>query len=277
MAHEPKSKPKKIAAKGEADVRERLRRLGLFGLEASYEKIRSERWLPEMLETEEAERRRRSLERRMRNARIGRFRPMADFDWKWPKKIDRELIEEVLRLDFFGDGANVILVGGNGVGKTMIAQNIAHQAVVSGRSVRMVTASELLCDLGSKDTTPALTRAVRRYTRPHLLVVDEVGYLAGTTQHADLLFEVVNRRYQEEKPIVVTTNKPFKEWNQVFPSAGSVVTLVDRLVHRSEIIRIDADSYRNHEAQERERRRHRGRTSKSTTGEATAETPGSSE
>jgi DNA replication protein DnaC len=257
MEINPKGKVKKVPSKPEPDLEDRARALGLWGLLASWKEVEKEPWLKTVVEIEENERRRRSLERRMKDARIGRFRLMADFDWKWPRKIDRDLVEEVLRLDFFAEAANVILVGENGVGKTMIAQNIAHQAVLAGRSVRMVTASELLCDLGSRESTPALMRRIRRYVNPQLLVIDEVGYLSSTAKHADLLFEVVTRRYQEGRPLVLTTNKPFKEWGEVFPSAGCVVTLVDRLIHRSEIIRIEGDSYRNREAQERQNRRGR--------------------
>lgn len=259
MEREPKEKTKRVPAKSSPELVERLRALGLYGLLAALDEVKSEPWLPRVIALEENERRRRSLERRLRNAKIGRFRPMADFDWNWPKKIDRDLVEEVLRLDFFAESANVILVGENGVGKTMIAQNIAYQTVLSGRSVRMVTASELLCELGAKDSTPALSRAIRRYVNPQLLVVDEIGYLSSTVKHADLLFEVVTRRYKDGRPIVVTTNKAFKDWGEVFPSSGCVATLIDRLVHRAEIVRIEADSYRNHEAQERQKRRSRTR------------------
>jgi DNA replication protein DnaC len=251
----PKLKVKKIPSKPGPDLAERARSLGLYGLLASWTDVEKEEWIPTLIEIEEKERRRRSLERRMHNARIGHFRPLADFDWKWPTKVDRDQIEEAVRLDFLAEAANVILVGKNGVGKTMIAQNIAHQAVLAGKSVRVTTASELLCDLGSQESTAALMRRLRRYVNPQLLVVDEVGYLSSTAKHADLLFEVVTRRYQERRPIVLTTNKPFKEWGEVFPSAGCVVTLVDRLIHRSEIIHIDGESYRKHESDKRQQLR----------------------
>lgn len=225
-------------------------KLGLHGLIANWKEVENEPWLDPLFAYEEKERQRRSLERRVRSARLGRFKPMTDFDWTWPKKIDRDLVEDLFRFDFLAESANVVLAGPNGIGKTMIAQNLAHQAVLRGHTVRFTTASELLNDLAAQDAGSALVRRLRRYCRPELLVIDEVGYLSSTSKHADLLFEVVTRRYQE-KSIVLTTNKAFKEWNEVFPSSGCVVTLIDRLVHKAEIVDLDGDSYRTKEAVER--------------------------
>jgi DNA replication protein DnaC len=130
------------------------------------------------------------------------------------------------------------------VGKTMIEQNIAFQALLLGYSVRLVSASEMLADLAAQNSSVSLNRRVARYPNPALLCIDEVGYLSYDSRYADLLFEVVTRRYQAKKPIVLTTNKRFAEWAQVFPNAACVVTLVDRLIHRCECIDIDAESYR---------------------------------
>lgn len=239
----------------------RALKLGLHGLVARWDEVGAEPWIDTLLKVEEEERRRRSLERRIRNARFGRFKPMADFDWRWPKKVDRELLDEIFRFDFLAEAANVVLVGPNGIGKTMIAQNLAHQAVLRGRTVRFTTASELLNDLAAQESGSALTRRLRRYCHPDLLVIDEIGYLSSTAKHADLLFEVVNRRYQQ-KSIVLTTNKSFKEWNEVFPSAGCVVTLIDRLVHKAEIVDLDGESYRRKEATERAAAQKKRRTTK---------------
>ena len=197
----------------------------------------------------ENERGKRSLERRINNAKLGKFTPMGDFEWGWPESVDRQLIEETLDLRFIEECTNIVLLGPNGVGKTMIAKSLAHKAVLAGHTVRFVTVSDLLRDLGVCETAAALTRKLRTYTRPDLLVIDEIGYLSSTARYADLLFDVVNRRYQE-KPIVLTTNKPFSEWDEVFPNAGCVVTLVDRLIHKAEIIQIEGESYRLKEAQE---------------------------
>lgn len=155
-----------------------------------------------------------------------------------------------MTLDFIQAASNVILVGPNGVGKSMIAQNIAHEAVLQGHSALFINAAQMLGDLAAQDGDNALRRRLKHYARPDVLVVDEVGYLSYSNRHADLLFNIVNRRY-ELKPTIVTTNRPFAEWSEVFPNAACVVSIVDRLVHHSEIIVIEADSYRMHEARQR--------------------------
>jgi DNA replication protein DnaC len=231
-------------------LRESARRLGLYGLLANWSEVAQQEWLPRLLQYEETERQRRSLEKRLKQARIGTFKPMVDFDWKWPNKIDRQAIEELFSFEFVTEAANVVLVGPNGIGKTMIAQNLAHQALLRGLTVRFTSSSEMLHNLARLQTDLSLHRYLQRYCQPQVLVVDEVGYLSYDSRYADLFFEVVTRRY-EHRPVVLTTNKPFSEWNEVFPNAACVVTLVDRLVHRAEIISLEGESYRLKEAKER--------------------------
>lgn len=232
-------------------LRDRAYRLGLHGLLAHWDEVVAAPWLCTLLDYEEVERTRRSLERRIRNARLGSFKPLIDFDWSWPKKIDREVIDEVLSLGFFEEGANTLLLGPNGVGKTMLLKNLAHHALLRGYTVRFITASDMLNDLAVADTSTALTRRLSRYCQPQLLCLDEVGYLSYDSRYADLLFEVVTRRYEAHKPIAISTNKPFAQWSEVFPNAACVVTLIDRLIHRCELIDIEAQSYRLKEAKER--------------------------
>ena len=112
------------------------------------------------------------------------------------------------------------------------------------------TASEILNELAQQDSAIGLARRLRRYVNPSLLVIDEIGYLIHTGRHADLLFEIVSRRHQT-KATIVTTNKPFTEWNQVFPNSSCVVALIDRLVHRADVVNIEGESYRLKEAKER--------------------------
>lgn len=241
---------------------DRARRLGLYGLLAHWQELGQEPWVQTLIGHEEAERQRRSLERRIGTSRIGRFKSIADWDWSWPRKIDRPLIEELMQLGFIEEAANVIVVGPNGVGKSTIAANIAHQALLRGHTGLCVTASAMLNDLAAQDSSTALARRLRRYTTPTVLLVDEVGYLSYDSRAADLLFEVVSRRH-ERRPIILTTNKPFAEWNEVFPNVSSVTALVDRLLHHAEIVKIEGDSYRAKEAKERATHKARQRTARS--------------
>ncbi len=208
---------------------------------------------------EHTERQRRSLERRIKSAHLDRFKPMADFDWSWPTKIDRAAVEELFTFQFLDEAANVVLVGSNGLGKTMIAQNLAYQALLKGYTVRLVTASEMLNDLVAEDSATARRNRIASFCRPQLLAIDEVGYLSYDHRHADLLFEIVTRRHQQ-KSTIVTTNKRFKDWKDVFPNAASVVTLVDRLIHKAEVIHVEGESYRRKEADERARAKKRVKT-----------------
>lgn len=250
-----------MSRRSDDEMREQARALGLWGLLANWDELGKQDWVREYLGVEEEERQRRSLERRIKSARLGRFKSLADFDWDWPAKIDRDLIEELLGLDFLDEHANVVIAGPNGVGKTTVAQNIAHQALLAGNTVRRATASEMLGDLAAQDSSPALNRRLRRYCSPRLLVIDEIGYLSYDTRYGDLLFEVISRRH-EQRSTVITTNKPFSEWTEVFSNASCVTALVDRLVHRSEIVSIEGNSYREKEARERATKRQQARSAK---------------
>lgn len=240
------------------DLKDLAAKLGFFGLLQHWTDYANELWMPLLLQREDQERQRRSLARRIGAAHLQKFKPMADFEWSWPKACDRELIEELFTFAFLPEAANVILVGPNGLGKTMIAKNLAHQAVLRGHSARFIVASDLLNELSAQDNGAALDRKLRKYEAPGLLVIDELAYLSYNQRHADLLYQVVSRRY-EEKSTVITTNKPFAEWNEAFPNASSLVTLIDRLVHKSEIVKLDGESYRYKEAKERQAQRTKGR------------------
>jgi len=239
-------------------LRTRAKALNLHGLLEHWPEVAGSDWVAKLLDWEEQERRRRSLERRLKDAHIGPFKPLCDFDWAWPKRCDRAAIEALMALDFLQDAANIVLVGPNGVGKSMVAQNIAYQALIAGHTVLFASAGQLLGDLCALDSDSALRRRLRHYARPQLLVIDEVGYLSYSRRHADVMFELVSRRYQARSTLI-TTNLAFADWRQVFPNATCVVSLIDRLVHNAEIIAIDGESYRLKEARERTEQRARKR------------------
>ena len=176
----------------EEPLRNLARTLGLYALVEDWGAYREQPWLEELLRKEEVERQRRSLERRIRASRVGLFKSMADFDFSWPKRMDREQLQDLLTLNFLDDITNVILLGPNGVGKTMIAKNLVYQALHRGATASFVTASDMLNDLAVQETSSALQRRLSKYTRPSLLAIDELGYLSYDHRHADLLFEVVS-------------------------------------------------------------------------------------
>jgi DNA replication protein DnaC len=238
------------------ELHSQLRQLGLNataqGLDDFIARAAKSHWSPQLMLEELArmeiqERSVRSLQRRLQVARIGRFRPMADFNWNWPKKIDRSTIERALTLDFIPEARNLILMGTNGLGKTMIAQNIAHTAAQAGHTVLFRTASDILADLHC-DSPQILRRRLQHYARPSLLCIDELAYLSYDPDAADLLYELVSRRY-ERRSILITTNKAFKDWNTVFPNATSIATLLDRLTHHADITLIEGQSYRVRESE----------------------------
>jgi DNA replication protein DnaC len=240
-----------------ATLSHQLRRLGLTrsadDLNDLLARATKHRWtsvaLLEALATAELEdRAHRSLERRFKRARLGRFKPMADFEWTWPKTIDRPLVEGVLGLDFLSRAENLVLVGAQGLGKTMIAKNTVHQAILHGHSALFITAADLLLDLNGQETARGLDRRLRHYTRPQLLCIDEIGYLAYDAHAADRLFQIVTRRY-EQKSIVLTTNLAFRDWHTIFPNASCAVGLIDRLTHHAAIVKVTGESYRLREAE----------------------------
>lgn len=236
----------------------RARALKLHGAIAHWDEVESATWLPKLIQWEEDERQSRGLERRFKQAKLGRFKSIAEFDWSWPKKCDREAIEELMQLEFLKSAINPILIGPNGVGKTTIARNIAHQAVLKGHSVLFTTAGDMLADLFSQDGKLAFARRLKHYEQPSLLIIDELGYMSYADGYADLLFEVISRRH-EKKSTLVTTNKPFNEWGESFANASCLVSIIDRLVHHAEIITIDAASFRLKDSEEEAAKRRQAR------------------
>jgi DNA replication protein DnaC len=238
------------------DLNSKLNKIGLRTISQNLDDFIAHsttgRWSPHMLleklaDAELEDRSRRSLERRLSLSGIQRFKPMADFDWSWPKKIERDVVERAFTLDFIKEARNLVMIGQNGLGKSMIAKNICHAAILAGYSVLFRSASALIEDLQCESATTR-RRKLRTYGNAGLLCIDEVGYLSYDDNAADLLYEIVNRRY-ERRSLIVTTNRGFREWNEVFPNASCIVTLVDRLTHHADVTKIEGDSYRLRESE----------------------------
>ncbi len=239
-----------------SELKAQLEKIGLRAVAQNVDDIIARattgRWSPRMileqlanLETED--RSRRSLERRLRLSGVKKLKPMADFDWNWPKVIERDVIERAFTLDFIKEARNLVLMGRNGLGKTMIAKNICHAAVLAGYSVLFRSAATLIEDLQC-DSPETRRRRLRTFANAGLVCIDEVGYLSFDDKAADLLYEVINRRY-ERRSVIVTTNRGFKEWNEVFPNASCIVTMVDRLTHHADVTKIEGESYRHRESE----------------------------
>lgn len=246
-----------------SDLSQRLKTLGLRAVASQLDGLLAlnrdsprtpEQILEAIVEIERADRCQRSIDRREKRSRVGSFKPIADFDWDWPKELDRPRLEAALQLRFLSEGANLVLAGPHGLGKTMLLKNIAHQAVLQGYSVYFTTASRMLAELASFDSPSLLQKRFNFYNRFRLLCIDELGYLSYDQRAADLLFELVSRRYEAQRSLAISTNLSFKEWNTVFPHAACTVALVDRLTHRSEIVKLDGESWRRKEAHERQAR-----------------------
>ncbi len=234
------------------DVIERFRQIGIRADSSAIQallahaiksRISATEFADQLIAVELRARDARNLARRMAEATLGTVVPLDRFDWNHPRSIERDKYEHLLHLEFLERGENVLFRGQSGVGKTMLAQNLALRALETGHSVRFTTLGAALADLLKQESLPAVERRLRRYTSPDLLVLDEIGYLPSDARSADLLYNIISRRH-EKKSTIVTTNLAFKQWSTVFPGAACVVALVDRFAQHCHIFDIDADSWR---------------------------------
>lgn len=185
-----------------------------------------------------------NLTRRQREATLGTFKLLDQFDWNHPTAINRPLYEQLHSLEFIRRGENLLLRGGCGLGKTTLAQNLGHQALLHGYAVRFTTLANMLADLLRQESLPALERRMRRFSRPNLLIIDELGTISADARAADILYNIISKRHLCVSTII-TTNLPFKQWDQVFPSASSLVSLVDRFGEKCHVLDIDGPSWRD--------------------------------
>ena len=235
-------------------IAERLKSLRLYGCLQNLETIQQDDVLQaqllQLLQMEETERHRRTLTQRLSATRIQDLEPVSGFDWSWPEEIDRSQIADLLTFEFLKQKTNIVFLGTAGLGKTMLAQNLVHEAARKGHSAMFIEAVELLGQLLSEDSRTGLDRLLKKFAKPALLAIDEVGYLSYDSRHADLLLRVIHMRHKQGST-AITTNRPFSEWVEMFPNAASVTALVDRLTENCEVVQIKGRSYRGKRALER--------------------------
>ena len=220
-----------------------------FAIGCTKSKIAPKEIIEKIVQLELLEKSARSTQTRLKQAKLNKFKNIAEYDWSFPKQINRELVESLIKCEFIQKKENLIIAGTQGLGKSMIAKNIAYQAVLKGHKVLFVTASQLVLDLNTKrENHIEFKRAIKRFTTPDLLIIDELGYLSYDCQAADVIFEIINRRY-EIGSIIITTNLPFKEWGTIFPGANCLSAMIDRLTHHLQILTIKGPSYRLAESQ----------------------------
>ena len=201
-------------------------------------------YLAQLIEGEAALRADRAVARRIQAARFPVIKTLDTFRWDWPKKINRLQIQDLFRLQFVHDKANVIFLGTVGLGKTHLATALGHAACQQGISVLFANAIDVVNTLSAAQFKGTLKTELRRYITPSLVVLDEVGYLPIDQHGADLLFQVISARY-ERGSIVLTTNKAFKQWPSIFNGDSTITSAVlDRLLHHGEVAVIEGPSYR---------------------------------
>jgi DNA replication protein DnaC len=201
-------------------------------------------YLASLMHGEAQEREQRRIARRIRLARFPVIKTLDGFQWIWPRNINRLQVQELFRLRFIPEKANVIFLGGVGLGKTHLATALGYAACQQGYSVLFTSAVDVINTLAAAQRNGRLKPTLERYLRPTLLILDELGYLPIDKAGADLLFQIISRRY-ERGAIVITSNRVFKNWAEIFNNDATLTSaLLDRLLHHAETILIEGKSYR---------------------------------
>jgi DNA replication protein DnaC len=201
-------------------------------------------YLKRLIEGEVARREDKSLAQRVRRARFPMLKTLDQFQWSWPKKINRPQIQNLFRLNFIEQKANVIFLGGVGLGKTHLSIALGQAACARGYSVLFTTAIDIIHTLSAAAGTGSLKRTMQRYLKTSLIIVDEIGYLPIDKLGADLLFQIISERY-ERGAILMSTNRAFKSWPEIFNNDSTLTSaLLDRLLHHADICLIEGPSFR---------------------------------
>lgn len=201
-------------------------------------------FLARLIEGQTQRRQDRSIERRIRLARFPVRKTLEQFQWNWPKKINRLQVQNLFRLQFVEHADNVIFIGGVGLGKSHLAIAMGLAACHQHHSVLFASAIDAINTLAGAQATGRLKQELRRYVRPRVLILDELGYLPIDKTGADLLFQIISQRY-ERGSTIITTNRVFKKWPEIFNNDSTLTAAVlDRLLHHAETITIEGKSFR---------------------------------
>jgi len=201
-------------------------------------------YLTELATAEANLRQDRATERRIRAARFPQIKTLEQFKWSWPQKINRLQVKNLFRLRFVEEKSNVIFLGGVGLGKTHLATALGYQACLKGHKVLFCSAVDAINNLAAAQSSGRLKQELRKYHKPALLILDELGYLPIDKTGADLLFQIISHRY-EKGSLIITTNRVFKDWPEIFNNDTTLTSaLLDRLLHHTETVVIEGKSYR---------------------------------
>lgn len=208
------------------------------------------RYLSELMKQEAKLHKDRLIQRRIKAAKFPVIKTLDQFNWSWPRKINQTQIKNLFRLKFIEDNSNVIFIGSVGVGKSHIASALGYQACLKGHTLLFTSAIDIINNLIAAQHAGRLKQELKKYLRPQIIVVDELGYLPINKNGADLLFQIISTRY-ERGSIIITTNRAFKDWAQIFNNDSTLTSaLLDRLLHHAEAVVIEGKSYRMKEVQE---------------------------
>ncbi len=200
-------------------------------------------FLAHALESEWRGRQQRGIEIRLRMARFPWLKTLEQFDFECQPSLDRKVVRELAGLSFVDRAENVVLLGPPGVGKTHLAVALGIKAVDAGSSVLFLTLETLMSRLIRARQENRLERMLQQLTYPRLLILDELGYLPLVREEASLFFRLLVRRY-ERGSLIVTSNKSFADWGEVFNDQVLATAILDRLLHHATTLNIKGESYR---------------------------------
>lgn len=201
-------------------------------------------YLGQLVEGEALLRRDRATHNRLRLARFPVIKTLDQFRWDWPTQINRTQVQHHFTLSFLGDHTNLIYLGGVGLGKTHLAIALGYTTCLKGHSVLFASAIDVINTLAAARNAGRLKPELKKYTKPALLILDELGYLPIDKAGADLLFQVISLRY-EQGSMMITSNRAFKEWPKIFNNDSTLTSaILDRLLHHAETVVIEGKSFR---------------------------------